>query len=105
MISVAEIRNDIVFLSNMLQVHKEQISDLSNNLSVACRYIFLVGNYSETILGEKQNRLPYGSAKQITSTTNTKLLYINLKPGLTHASMTIHFSFVLMQNPEVCSGY
>ena len=72
MISVAEIRNDIVFLSNMLQVHKEQISDLSNNLSVACRYIFLLGNYSKTILGEKQNRLPYGSAKQNTSTTNTK---------------------------------
>jgi len=31
----------------------------------------------------------------------TKLLYTNLKPGLTHASMTTHFSFVLMQNPEV----
>jgi hypothetical protein len=61
-----------LLLSNILQVHKEQISDLSNNLSVACRYIFLLGNYSETILGEKQNRIPYGSAKQNTSTTNTK---------------------------------
>jgi hypothetical protein len=53
MVSVAEIRNVSVLLSNMLRVHKEQISDLSNNLSVACRYIFLLGNYSETILGEK----------------------------------------------------
>ena len=42
MVSVAEIRNVYVLLSNMLRVHKEQISDLSNNLSVACRYIFLL---------------------------------------------------------------
>ena len=42
MVSVAEIRNVSVLLSNMLRVHKEQISDLSNNLSVACRYIFLL---------------------------------------------------------------
>ena len=61
-----------LLLSNMLQVHKEHISDLSNNLSVARRYIFLLGNYSETILGEKQIHLPYGSAKQNTSTTNNK---------------------------------
>jgi hypothetical protein len=105
MVSVAEIRNVSVLLSDMLRVHKEQISDLSNNLIVACGYIFLLGNYYETILGEKQNRLPYGSAKQNTSTTNTKTVVHNLKPGLTYASMTTHFSFVLMQNPEVCSGY
>ena len=37
MVSVAEIRNVYVLLSNMLRVHKEQISDLSNNLSVAYR--------------------------------------------------------------------
>jgi len=43
-----------LLLSNMLQVHKEQISDLSNYLSVSCRYIYLLGNYSETVLGERK---------------------------------------------------
>ena len=43
-----------LLLSNMLQVYKEQISDLSNYLSVSCRYIYLLGNYSETVLGERK---------------------------------------------------